>query len=59
MSKTICWVCGGVPIGRETIRAIEYLNVDLYLYGDDGVVLGLGFGERREGLRVEEVFGWR
>ncbi|KAG5529721.1 hypothetical protein RHGRI_030188 [Rhododendron griersonianum] len=28
VSRTICWVCGGVPIGRETMRAIEYLNAD-------------------------------
>lgn len=37
VSNTICWVCGGVPIGSETIRAIEYLKEDFKLY--DGVWL--------------------
>lgn len=51
VSRTICWVCGGVPIGRGMIKAIEYLNFDRKLYGgdDDDDDDGDGFWrERRE-----------
>lgn len=50
VSRTICWVCGGVPIGREMIKAIEYLNFDWKLYGGDD-----GDGLRRE---RREVVKW-
>jgi hypothetical protein len=29
VSKTICCNCGGVPMGRVTTRAVEYLKEDL------------------------------
>ncbi len=48
MSNTISCGCGGVPTGRETINAMEYLNDDLYSF-----VLASGFCETREDEKID------
>lgn len=47
------WACGGVPMGRVMIKAMEYLKDDLILYGDDAVSFGVGV--RREFAKAEVV----
>ena len=52
MSNTICWGCGGVPIGRVTTRAMEYLNEDFMLYEEEDERV-LSFGLVFRGFAVE------